>query len=122
MEVATAFKGYEYNEFGVCLNPDIPYNFGTNGKGHFQIEISETPNGWVYGFRFDYGNGGGGGGCSLNGRQSYPTKSKAVIAGAEFIKNQFLHSAPTSKCITELDNIIKRESVRQFTLFDYLED
>lgn len=122
MEVATIFKGYQFNECGVCLNPIVAYSFGTPHKGHFKILVCETPNGWVYGYRYDYGHGGGGGGCSLHGRLFYSTKSEAIVGGAESIKRSYLRSAPTSKCITELDSIIKKESVKQYSIFDYLDE
>lgn len=26
------FNGFEYNDYGVCLNPEIPYQFGEWGN------------------------------------------------------------------------------------------
>ncbi len=120
------YKDFEYNDCGVCLNPDVPYRFGKYNRHHFEIKVSETPRGWVYGYNWSHLTGGGGRGCNFNGRDVSLTRSKAIIASAELIK-WFYHNDPkANKAIGELDRIIKVESgqrraVKQMTIFDYLE-
>ncbi len=119
------YGSFEYNEYGVCTNPEIPYEFGSWNQYHFEIKVSETPRGWIYGYDWGHGSGGGGGGCSLHVRTAYPTKSKAVVASAEYIKSRFKKDPKATKAVAELDRIIDSESghkpaVRQLTIFDYL--
>ena len=59
----TTYNGYEYNEFGVCLNPDKPYEFGKDHYYYFAIEVSESPKGGTYGFHCSCAPSGGGSPC-----------------------------------------------------------
>lgn len=122
----TTYNGYEYNEFGVCLNPDIPYEFGVYNKAHFEIKLSETPNGWTYGYYYSYDLTGGCGGCNLNG-EIYPSRSKAIIDCAERLKTMLSKAKLFKAAIAELDRIIAEESgkkphLKQYSIFDYLND
>lgn len=122
------YNSFEYNEYWVCANPEIPYQFGKWNQYHFKIEVSETPKGWIYGYEWSHLTGGGGGGCFLHVRTVYPTKSKAIVAAAEFIKSCYEgdgKAAKAAKVIKELDRIISEESeykpkIKQLTIFDYL--
>lgn len=121
------FNGFEYNEHGVCINPEIPYQFGKWNQYHFNIKVSETPRGWIYGYDWSHLTGGGGGGCFLHVRAVYPTKSKAIVAAAEFIKSCYEGDSKAAKAVAELDRIIAEESnrkpkLKQYSIFDYLEN
>lgn len=121
------FNGYEYNDCGVCVNPDKPYEFGSYKDCYFAIKISETPRGWVYGFdcmaKTDCR--GCGVGCWHHAETAYSSKSKTIIECAERIKNFYGDDKSASKAIAELDRIIAEESgkkphLKEFTIFDYL--
>ena len=119
------YNGFEYNEHGVCLNPDIPYSFGKWNQYYFEIKVSETSRGWVYGYNWNAFTRGGGGGCFLHVGIAYPTKSKAIVEAAEYIKSRFQGDSKATKAIAELDRIISEESehrpkIKQMTIFDYL--
>lgn len=119
------FNGFEYNEHGVCINPEIPYQFGKWNQYHFNIKVSETPRGWIYGYDWSHLTGGGGGGCFLHVRAVYPTKSKAIVAAAEFIKSCYEGDSKAAKAVAELDRIIAEESnrkpkLKQYSIFDCL--
>lgn len=121
----TTYNGYEYNDCGVCVNPDKTYDWGASGDYHFTITVSETPQGWAYGYRYGGKTYGGGGGCSLNDKSQYPARSKAIIACAELLKRRFRSDEDATKAIAALDRIISKESgkkprLKEFTIFDYL--
>ena len=121
------YHGFEYNKYEVCVNPEIPYRFGKWNQYHFEIKVSETPNGWVYGYDWAHTTGGGGGPCCLRRNTAFLSRSKAVVAAAKFIKKCYKDDPKASRAIAELDRIIKVESehrhtVRQMTIFDYLKD
>lgn len=123
----TTYNGYEYNDCGVCVNPDKHYEWGEWSAYHIKIEVSETPQGWVYGYHFGGKTYGGGGGCSLNNKDKYPSRSKAIAACAEMIKKQFSRDKGATKAIAALDRIIAEESgkkphLKQYSIFDYLND
>lgn len=117
------FNGFEYNDCGVCVNPETPYSFGKWNECHFSIMLSETPDGWVYGYH--WGTASEGGGCSINTKETYPSQPKAIVACADRIRRFFSGDRKAAKAIAELDKIISEESVKrpklkQYTIFDYL--
>lgn len=120
------FNGYEYNKFGVCLNPDKPYSFGKDHYTYFEIEVSETPNGWSYGYDWHFDCVGGGEPCKIDDPKPFPTRSKAIIACAKGIKICLSHLVKKNpKMEAELDRIIAEESgkkpqIKQYTIFDFL--
>lgn len=119
------YNGYEYNEFGVCINPDKPYTFGNYKDSQFTIWVSEIPSGWVYGFNCAINFRGSSVGCRHHAETSYPSKSKAIVACAERIKKWFNNDKGAIKAIAELDRIIEAETnqkpqIKQYTIFDYL--
>ena len=122
----TTYNGYEYNEFGVCTNPDKPYDFGKYNRFHFEIEVAETSKGWIYGFLCSHPTGGHGYGCGIPHNPTFPSRSKAIVACAEIIKRDYKGVKGASKAIAELDRIIAEESgkkksqIKQYTIFDYL--
>lgn len=122
----TTFNGYEYNDCGVCVNPDVPYQWGKRMVCYFKISVSETPQGWVCGIDYCGKTYGGGGGCILDDKYNYPSRSKAIVACAETIKRQFSRDKNATKAITALDRIIAEESkekkpyLKQFSIFDYI--
>ena len=121
--MGTTFNGYEYNDCGVCVNPDKPYTFGKWNDFRFEIKVAETPEGWIYGYNYSYIMGGGASLCSAG--EVLPSKSKAIIACAEHIKECYSENRGATKAIAELDRIIAEESkkkptIKQLTIFDCL--
>ena len=123
----TTYNGYEYNDCGVCVNPEIPYEFGSFKDCYFSISISETPRGWVDGHECFVGTRGCGKGCWHHSETTYTSKSKAIVACAERIKEWYGNDKGATKAIAELDRIIAEESgkkphLKQYSIFDYLND
>lgn len=119
------YNGYEYNDCGVCVTPDNPHTFGSYKDSYFAIRTSPTPRGWVYGYDCAIGTRGCGVGCRYNAENAYPSKSKAIVACAERIKEWYGNDKGASKAIAELDRIIQvhtalKPQIKQFTIFDYL--
>lgn len=119
------YNGYEYNDCGVCMNPDVPYEFGKWSSYHFRITVSETPNGWIYGYFWGSNTRGGCVGSLFNANITYPSKSEAIVACAERVKECYIGDKGSHKIIVELDRIIAEESgkkpqAKQLTIFDYL--
>lgn len=117
------FNSFEYNECGVCINPDIPYRSDKGPEYFYKIEVSETRGGWVYGYEWNVSLAGGG--CSpASFRKCLPTKTEAIVAAAERLKRQFV-CCGAHKAAAELEHIIESETApasksRQLTIFDYL--
>ena len=123
--MGTTFNGYEYNDCGVCLNPDKPYTFGKWNDFRFEIKVAETPEGWIYGFLCSHPTGGHGYGCGIPHNPTFPSRSKAIVACAEIIKRDYRDVKGATKTIVELDRIIAEESkkkptIKQLTIFDCL--
>ncbi len=120
----TTYNGYEYNDCGVCVNPEIPYTFGKDSYYYFKIKVSESPQGWTYGFAWSLGTSGGGSPCSP-ACKTFPCRSKAIVACAECLKRQFTGNKGQHFRV-ELDRIISEESgkkklpLKQYSIFDYL--
>lgn len=116
------YNGYEYNDCGVCVNPDVPYEFGKNHYYYFSIEVSESPQGWTYGYQWSCGTSGGGAPCSPTW-MVFPLRSKAIVACAKQLIQNFVAK---KDFVAELDRIIAEESgekkphLKQYTIFDYL--
>lgn len=125
------YNGFEYNEHGVCINPDIPYTSESLlKKDYFEINVSETTDGWTCGwswvvFYSDDGRPrltGGGCPCSPTFNTVHKTRSEAIINAATVIRKGFV-TRNKHKAVAELDRIISEESkpkIRQMTIFDYL--
>lgn len=125
LEADVSYNGYEYNDYGVCVNPDKAYEY-KDSKGYFKIKVSETPKGWVYGYDYGFDIMGGGGPCAINSPNVYPSRSKAIADSAKGIKTSlsFLKEKHP-KMLAELDRIIAEESgkkahLKQYSIFDYL--
>lgn len=122
----TTHNGFEYNNCGVCVNPEIPYSFGKWNECHFSIKVAETPDGWVFGYDWSTNTCGGGCGCWIDSNEIHASRSEAIVACAARIRKSFPAQDPkAAKVIAELDKIIGAESerkpqVRQMTIFDYL--
>lgn len=118
-------NGFEYNDCGICVNPEIPCDFGRYGGYGFRVKISETPHGWVFGYDWST-NTGGGCGCRINSGETYASRSEAIAACAARIRKSYsAQDRKAAKVIAELDKIIGAESerkpqVRQMTIFDCL--
>lgn len=104
------YNGFEYTEYEVCLNLETPYQFSKRNQYHFEIKVSETPRGWIYGYKWNAFTHGGGGGCHCGNCETSPSKSQAIVAAAEYIKSRFLGDPKATKAIAELDRIISEES------------
>lgn len=122
----TTHNGFEYNNCGVCVNPEIPFDFGRHDGYSFRIKIAETPRGWVFGYDWSTNTGGGGCGCWIDSNEIHASRSEAIAACAARIREFFpAQDRKAAKVIAELDKIIGAESerkpqVRQMTIFDYL--
>lgn len=119
------YNGFEYNDWGSYLNPDVAYSFGKWNQHHFEIEVCETPRGWIYGCKWNTSTCGGREGCYCGNCETSPSKSQAIVAAAEYIKSRFIGDPKATKAIKELDRIISEESehrpkIKQMTIFDYL--
>lgn len=117
------FNGYEYNDCGVCINPDRPYRFGNDHYFYFEIEVSESSQGWAYGYHWSCGTSGGASPCSPTWK-AFSSRSKAIVTCAETLKQNFT-GRKAKTFIEELDRIIQVETtskaqVKQYTIFDYL--
>lgn len=117
------YKGFEYNAHGVCINPEIPYKFGDNlNDDSFMIEVSETADGWIFGWMWGTSSAGGGSPCSPNHKTASAGKSNAVVNAATQIRKEFERRNRT-KVVSELNRIIMEESklkVKQLSIFDCL--
>lgn len=127
LEADVSYNGYEYNQSGVCINPDKIYEFGSHNECYFAISVSETPRGWVHGHDCAVKTDcrGSGCGCWHHARECYPSKSKAIVACAERIKEWFGEDKNAKDAIKELDRIIAEEAgkkahLKQYSIFDYL--
>lgn len=121
----TIYNSYEYNDCGVCVNPDKPHEFGSYKGCYFSISLSETPRGWVCGFNCGVNFRGQGLGCWYHAEHTYHSRSKAIIACAGRIKRFYDGDKGAAKAIAELDRIIAEESgkakrLKQYSIFDYL--
>lgn len=119
------YNGFEYNEFGVCTNSEIAYQFDKRNDFSFEIKVAETPQGWVYGYYYSFLLTAGLKGCWLDSTEICPTKSEAIVLAANCLKELISDKPKYSKANEELDNIITKEikpksQPRQMTIFDYL--
>lgn len=117
------YNGFEYNQHGVCVNPEIPYEYGLYANAdYFQIKVSETTDGWIYGWSWGTPSSGGGRPCSPNHKDASKTRNGAIIMAATEIRREF-SQRNRSKTVAALDRIISEESkpkIRQMTIFDML--
>lgn len=117
------YNGFEYNKYGVCINPEIPYEYGVRiNADYFQIEVSETAGGWIYGWSWSTSSSGGGNPCSPNHKNVCPSRSDAIVVAATEIRREF-SGRGRIKTVAELDRIISEEckpKVSQMTIFDML--
>lgn len=49
--------GYQFNEFGVCINPSVPFRTAIVG-GEIEVSTAQVDNVWVQGFRVSTPHGG----------------------------------------------------------------
>lgn len=89
-------KKFEFNENGVCVNPNIIFCTTANNKNntysspHFSISTAEVDGGWIYGRDYNLINSGGGYAASKDFGEKYPTEKEAVKAAAEDIKEHIM--------------------------------
>lgn len=91
-KVTTTIGKYNYNENGVCMNPDTVFELKTK---HFycNIEISENKKGFVFGYNYGVrgsgtGTGGSGSGAWLKGN-TYEHRDTAILQAAHQARNYF---------------------------------
>lgn len=120
------YHGFEYNKYGVCANPEIPYRFGKwnlniTSRSRFRKLRTDGSMATTGRIRPEEAVVS----CCLRCNTTFLSRSKAIVAAAEFIKKCYKDDPKASRAIIELDRIIKVESehrhtVRQMTIFDYL--
>lgn len=112
---------YQYNEHGVCTNPDIFMQVET--KEHYaKLKICQLPNGaWTFGYSFGvhFGNMAGcSGPASITGHQ-YPTPAEAKKAAINYYQPKIqtmIQDAKEWNRRQRIDNTSPVESM-QTTLF-----
>lgn len=112
---------YQYNEHGVCTNPDIFMQVKT--KEHYaNLKICQLPNGaWTFGYNFGvlFGDmAGTAGPAGLNGPQ-YPTLVEAKKAAIDYYQpkiQSMIKDAREWNRRQRTDNTFSAESM-QTTLF-----
>lgn len=85
-------KTFKFNEYGVCLNPNLTEWRSETSRSMWKIETAQTPAGtWVYGSYFWTGKHGRSFGASLNSEQCFATEKRALIAASRSLHEELLH-------------------------------
>lgn len=87
-------KHYEWNDCGVCTNPDtfgVPENpmYGLTTHYGNKISVAMAPDGtWRYGvwYQFDQDSAGGCHGTSLKYGEVFQSQREAVLAGVKYLQ------------------------------------
>jgi hypothetical protein len=110
-EIATTFNGFQFNENGVCLNPEQVL-FYYSKKISYQITVCETKEGFTYGYDWNIkgtmvGAGGSAGCASLN-RAFYARRDMAILAAAHKGRAYFSGKGKLfpAKELADLENLI----------------
>lgn len=119
----TKYHGFEFNDCGVCMNPDVPVDVVVKGNGfygyNFKVKTAETKKGWVFGYDYNFGSGGGGCGAFCRGK-GFPTE-KAAIFDALVSLRKMCGGISDKKyrklTIQAIDREINKRDVRQLELF-----
>jgi len=105
---------FEFNEIGVCQNPEVETIFD-NKKHIVRIKLAESDGKWLYGYSFSYDNNTGGGGiapCFSEYRKHYETRTEA----REEALNQML-TVYTKDKYSEVRKVIMSKFETQGSLF-----
>ncbi len=115
---------YEFNDSGVCINPQVPYLLLNKGC-ELKISIAEHEGKWGYGYHVEilFGSCAGCGMGVAQVRCNYQTEKEVLIAVtdvvAEWIKatqaNQQPHYRPQFSCFKSFWEY--HESLRQLSIF-----
>lgn len=97
----TEIEGFQYNEFGVCINPNVVLEHVSPGKISYRLEVSKTREGWAFGYEFNCNSSLNNAGCSTAGSfldgPHYMTMNDAILAGCFRLfdtSNGFLQEVP----------------------------
>jgi len=82
------FKNFQYNKYGVCLNPEVVYSAGRGNIAMPTIEIAicEGPQGWDVSVHICTLTGGCGWGGTYHG--DFPSRDRAIHHGIAAIRNR----------------------------------
>ena len=112
---------YQWNNFGVCLNPTTAREYVAKGGGmgsYVEVKVAQKPTGeWCYGTSWAYGNGGGGVPVSAGYKcdEVYPTRHKAEMAGIDQLLRIFRNISGQQDIINKL---LEWRQGNQLSLFD----
>lgn len=108
---------FEFNEFGVCLNPDVVKYWRKDRNKSLLIKVAEKEGKFYYGFEYRYGSGGGCSPCSVCRWQSFGSAEEAEQAAVETLL------AMASMQDSELRRVLegwRKPKHKQMTIFDVI--
>lgn len=109
---------YEFNECGVCLNPDKAFE-GKAGKNVFaRIDVAQVrvdPPKWSYGHRYDMGDRGGSCGVWDDGEEMFATREEALLDGLAYLHKRFTSENDVPKSM--IGHINKLTDLIAITIF-----
>lgn len=127
------YYGYEFNEFGFCLNPTMAFRIIFNRTTGIEISTFRTKTGmYDYHLHYELGLEGGWGGYHGGGEPGveYVSQRAAVLAALEHVKRDVSDGAMydyqtfkrkwQSKLLKRLNVEIKNLTIpKQMSIFDY---
>jgi len=120
LEFANRKKLFIYNEYGVCMNPDVFFERTSSNSQDLKLTVSEKNNKWTFGYSYNYnfkGLGGGASPCSFCEWNSFESKDKAIQEAIKQMKT-FQYWKKGDCCEWHLEELNKFEaSLKQLTLF-----
>lgn len=90
---------FEFNECGVCINPNTPINY-VDGINHYTITTCSTTlnnDVWVYGLSLHCHEQGFAFGGGLFMKDSYTTEDKAINHALRYVKDYLEHNIKLDK-------------------------
>lgn len=118
-----SFRGFFFDDIGVCINPDVIYQWSGDNGFYFSIAVAESDAGWTEGVEWRTPDKQGGHKCRF-GVQGDQKRSSAIIFAAKHLKNVLSIEPHCEQAVAELDRIITEQSGGsagyQYSIFDYL--
>lgn len=132
-KVVATYYGYNFNEFGVCLNPTMAFRIIFNRTTGIEVSTFRTKTGlYDYDLHYELGLEGGWGGYYGGGEPGieYVSQRAAVLAALGHVKKvvsdgaiydyQTFKRKWQSKLLKRLNSEIKKLTVpKQMSIFDY---
>lgn len=100
---AVTIGDFYFNEFGVCKNPDrvIEVKASRNIYGYIEVaKVSEIPEKWAYGYRYELGDRGATTGVALKWGK-FKSREEAINEGCVFLHTAFTRERDLPKAIAE---------------------